>query len=388
MEMEMGYAEIAIKSVLNSEKSFCKFLSANDTGLTGGHQAGIYIPHNSFSILFEKSGVKGENKEKRVTISWQDGQKTESRFIYYGNGTRNEYRITRFGRNFNFLQGEFTGALFVLSKLSEEEFEAFVLNSDNEIEIFLAYFGISPVETNCLIDKEKRNESTEKDLIDSFIDSHSTEFPSTVEMAASARTIFNQAFYNDKSFLNNTDLLIISWIDMEYKIFRALEQFHYGSLINQGFQSVDDFLSLANMVLNRRKSRAGKSLELHLAEIFNRNQIEYSAQGITEGNKRPDFIFPSIEAYHNKNFPISKLNSLAAKTTCKDRCRQILNEADRLKDKEKFLFTLQQGISENQMEEMKREGVRLIVPLPYHKTYPSSKRSEIWSLERFLNFLK
>ena len=30
--MSAGYAEIAITSVLNSEKSFCKFLSANDTG--------------------------------------------------------------------------------------------------------------------------------------------------------------------------------------------------------------------------------------------------------------------------------------------------------------------------------------------------------------------
>lgn len=31
----------AIQSVLNSQMAFCKFLSANDTGLTGAHQVGI-----------------------------------------------------------------------------------------------------------------------------------------------------------------------------------------------------------------------------------------------------------------------------------------------------------------------------------------------------------
>ena len=33
----------AIHAALQGKKVFCKFLSANDTGLTGGHQAGIYI---------------------------------------------------------------------------------------------------------------------------------------------------------------------------------------------------------------------------------------------------------------------------------------------------------------------------------------------------------
>ena len=33
----------AISAALNGQKVFCKFLAANDTGLTGGHQEGIYI---------------------------------------------------------------------------------------------------------------------------------------------------------------------------------------------------------------------------------------------------------------------------------------------------------------------------------------------------------
>lgn len=57
---------------------------------------------------------------------------------------------------------------------------------------------------------------------------------------------------------------------------------------------------------------------------------------------------------------IEKLCTLAAKTTCKDRWRQILNEADRLRDEHKYLCTMQQGISATQMDEMRAEKV--IVP--------------------------
>ena len=59
-----SYAVPAIQAVLNGQKAYCKFLSANDTGLTGGHQAGIYISKPSVPILFDEPGIKGENKER------------------------------------------------------------------------------------------------------------------------------------------------------------------------------------------------------------------------------------------------------------------------------------------------------------------------------------
>ncbi len=94
----------AIVRVEQSELAFCKFLAANDVGTTGAHQVGIYIPKNSINILFNIPGVRGENKDRHVTIKWQDDFTTASRFIYYGRGTRNEYRITRFGRGFPFFK--------------------------------------------------------------------------------------------------------------------------------------------------------------------------------------------------------------------------------------------------------------------------------------------
>lgn len=49
--MPEGYAIQAIQAVLSGQRAYCKFLAANDTGLTGGHQAGIYISKPSIPIL-------------------------------------------------------------------------------------------------------------------------------------------------------------------------------------------------------------------------------------------------------------------------------------------------------------------------------------------------
>lgn len=80
--------------------------------------------------------------------------------------------------------------------------------------------------------------------------------------------------------------------------------------------------------------------------------------------------------------------SLAAKTTCKDRWRQVINEANRLRDKPKYLCTLQQGISATQMDEMQEENVILVVPKPYITTYPRDRQDRIWTLAQFIDYVR
>ena len=383
------YAQAAIQSTLQSNLAFCKFLSANDTGLTGAHQAGIYISKPAVPIIFSEPGIRGENKERWINISWQDGSITQSRCIYYGVGSRNEYRITNFGRGFPFLRADYTGALFVLAQQDEENYQGFVLNDDEDINDFLDAFGLSPTETNRLIAREDiPAETIEQQAIEEFILSLTVDFPASEMMSAAARQIY--ALSNRAYGLHQIgpDQILLRWTDEEYRIFRAIEHARYGDIIRRGFSSVDDFVTTANQVLNRRKSRAGKSLEHHLGAIFDSLQISYTAQAITEGNKRPDFLFPSEAAYHNRSFPTDRLISLAAKTTCKDRWRQVINEADRLRDSEKYLCTLQQGISPAQMDEMQAERVILVVPQPYISAYPRDRQNRIWTLNKFLSFVQ
>lgn len=387
--MEGSLSDRAISVALHGMRTFCKFLSANDTGETGGHQAGIYVAKPAISILFEKPFQRGENGERWVKATWNDEFITDTRFIYYGQKTRNEYRITNFGKGFPYLRPQYTGALFVLTQVTEDDYKGYFLNTEDDIQNFLDAFGISPVETNRLLKLEHALPGQlDEQTLQKFLDDVHHTFPSGSEMAMQARLLRYKYGISKSLAVTDPDSIILDWIDCEYQLFRALENDNYGAQIRQGFSSMDDFLELAKAVLNRRKSRAGKSLESHLAAIFDANHLQYTAQANTEENKRPDFIFPSEAAYHDMAFNTDLLTSLAAKTTCKDRWRQILNEADRLRDREKYLCTLQQGISGAQMDEMQAEKVTLVVPKKYIGMYPKDRQSRIWTIGKFVGYIR
>lgn len=378
----------AIDAVIKGKQSYCKFLSANDTGETGSNQSGILISKTAKNMLWADNELQESHILKKAGhVKWQDDFSTDCMFTWYE--SKNELRMTRLGRGFPFLSPEYTGALFVLVKDSKDDYQGFVLNTDDEIEEFLEIFGLTPAETNRPIEIRRENsEEKERQAIDKFVSGLKIDFPSTADMASAARTIQYEVYLNRHLILDDPDKMLLLWTEEEYRVFRAIEYARYGGLISKGFSSVDDFIVLANTVLNRRKSRAGKSLEHHLSAIFDENRIRYSSQAITEGRKKPDFLFPSKEAYHDKTFDIDKLCMLAAKTTCKDRWRQILKEAKRFEDENKYLCTLQQGISSQQMDEMREEKVILVVPREYHRTYPKEKREYIWTIERFIGYVK
>lgn len=77
---------------------------------------------------------------------------------------------------------------------------------------------------------------------------------------------------------------------------------------------------------------------------------------------------------------------MAAKTTCKDRWRQIITEADRVKTK--YLCTLQQSNSARQLKEMESENVVLVMPEIYRKKYPRECQKDIMSIQEFIAMVK
>lgn|SRR5690554_1910951 len=380
---------IAIQSCTDSSIAFSKFITANDTGATGGHQSGFHIHKHSWELFFDTPGEKGINKDVFIKIKWQNDFETDSRFIYYGTGTRNEYRLTRFGKGFPFLAEDNIGDLLVIAKKADRYYEAFVLSADEDIEEFFNAFGISSTETNGILPKSTKLTAEERLqlLFQKFIEKLIVDFPPTIELATGARNIFFEAFSLKRDIvLNRPDNELLNWIATEFDLFKAIENSRYGEIIRNPFPSVDDLIKTANTILNRRKSRAGKSLEHHLSEVFNIWNLSYTSQAITEQNKKPDFIFPNIETYFAEPVGSSKLVFLGAKTTCKDRWRQIVGEADRIP--RKHLFTLQQGISGNQLKEMKSAGVTLVVPKPYLTSFPRDYREDIWTLDKFVKHVK
>ncbi len=378
----------AITKVQNAKHAFCRFITANDTGKNGSHQAGFYIPKCAAPLLFDTPGMKGENKDKFVEVKWQDDFITESRFIYYGQGTRNEYRITRFGKNFPFFEEDNVGDLLIIAQYTENYYYGFVLQRDQDIDEFFAYFNLSPEMTNQLIDVTQAYtpEIQLEHDIQELISLHN-DFPETRQMAQFARDVYNKAhLITDKIICRTPDDLLLKWIDTEYSLFRSFEEKIYAPVYSVPFQNCQELVKFSNIILNRRKSRAGKSLEHHLATIFTAARLEYEEQAVTEDNKKPDFLFPNGEAYHNLLFPADKLVFLGAKTTCKDRWRQVLNEANRIETK--YLFTLQQGISKNQLREMKHERLKLVVPAAYRTSFDKEFQPEIETLASFIEMVK
>lgn len=82
------------------ERQITKVLSANDTGETGGHQAGILIPKEPHLLsFFPELDPKQHNPRAHLRFFDNGDAFWEFAFIYYNNalfdGTRNEYRLTR-----------------------------------------------------------------------------------------------------------------------------------------------------------------------------------------------------------------------------------------------------------------------------------------------------
>lgn len=362
---------------------FAKTLAPNDTGLTGGHQCGIYIPKTSTDLIFDAPFSKGDNHERWSDIVWNDGLVTHSRFVYYGKGTRNEYRITHFGRGFEWLGVEHTGDLFIICKASADLYYAYLLSTEEDIEAYLDAFSLPPTQLNRIVSHIETEAPDESRVFETYLLEFGNDFPSTSVMALSAEEA-DRVLSGDTVKLS-PDETLVRWIDVEYRLFRQVEQRHYDYVTFEPADSLDHFISTGLEIANRRKARAGKSLEHHLAAIFDQFGIRYTSQARTEGKKKPDFLFPSESSYHDPGFPASRLTFLGAKTTCKDRWRQVLNEADRIE--EKYLFTLQQSMSPGQLAEMHAERLILVVPAEYHRNYPKTEWTSVITLQEFIDIV-
>lgn len=209
------------------------------------------------------------------------------------------------------------------------------------------------------------------------------KFPATAEFSLYARELSGV-----DSSRGNPDETLLAWWSEEEKLFRALERHIVQVQLDRGFRDVDQFVEFAKSVLNRRNSRAGHAFENHLAQIFRDHDIMFDKGKQTEFKSRPDFIFPSIEHYQSaseRKDLIPLLTMLAAKTSCKDRWRQITKEAALIE--KKHLITLEPAISPDQTNEMQRASVQLIVPQGIMSSYLPDQRSRLMNLQDFLSLL-
>ncbi len=223
------------------------------------------------------------------------------------------------------------------------------------------------------------------DFLEEMLTLFGKKFPTTKEFSQYARSTVK-----DISPIEAPDETIIAWMEREELLFKTLEKEIIKESLQNGFGEdgldVDEFIRFSLSVQNRRKVRAGFAFENNLAVIFSANKIDFSHGSVTERNNKPDFIFPSIQQYHDNDFDKDLLTMLGVKTTAKDRWRQVLSEAERIPHK--HLVTLEPAISKNQTEDMKANNLQLIIPDPLLSTFLPTQLVDIINLSTFITYLK
>ena len=255
----------------------------------------------------------------------------------------------------------------------------FVVKSESEFEKQELGFAARLILESIGLDIGSMDDSHLDEMIDLF----GASFPTTMQFSAFSRSKCNEA-----DPIADPDHALMTWMEKEEQLFRTFERHIVSKRLMDGFLAkggepdVDSFVSYSLSVQNRRKSRVGLTLENHLEQIFKDYRLKHSRTARTENHSKPDFLFPGKESYADQSFNSQRLLMLGVKSTCKDRWRQVLSEADRIKHK--HLLTLEAPISIHQLQEMNFKGVTLIVPSKLHYAYPVSDRHHLKSLSQFI----
>lgn len=382
---------------------YVKRLAGNDTLANGSHQAGPYVPKSFLFQMFPAINTRSE-KNPRVDFdlyidSHSDHKRVKA--IYYNNRFfdttakrgRDEARLTGFeGKSSALLDPDSTGALTVFAFRVDESgaaLDCHVWVCDRSTEEEIIEDRIGPVEPGkyliwppsspqLALQQPKARASCWLEPAE-MPPSWLIKFPTGLEIIQKAVELRSESTLTP-------DRRLMRRRDCEFEIFRSVEEALELPNICNGFASIEDFISRAQTVLQRRKARSGRSLELHTRAIFLEERLvegtNFSHQPESDPGKKPDFLFPSEQAYKNAAFPQQQLRMLAVKTTCKDRWRQILNEAERIP--KKHLLTLQEGVSESQFREMTDAGVQLVIPEVLRDKFPDSVKPHLQSLESFI----
>ena len=223
--------------------------------------------------------------------------------------------------------------------------------------------------------------------LDTIVDPLGDAFPTkTAKLSKLARKSLGEVRAEE-----DPDTALVEWLDREDALFRRLErrivakrlQIEQGFRREDGEGDVDGCIGFALSIQNRRKSRMGYALENHLEAVFQAHHVSYVRGFSTENKHRPDFLFPSGEAY--RAAPESgdpRLTMLGAKSSCKERWRQVLAEASKIQTK--HLLTLEGGISEPQTNQMRESDLQLVVPRPIQDTYTAEQRRWLWTVSDFI----
>lgn len=187
----------------------------------------------------------------------------------------------------------------------------------------------------------------------------------------------------------NPDYAFQRWLEMAEAAYRTWKKQVFGEFLrpiryNDKIQDSE----LGEMVSEKwmsfrqsRVSRAGKVMEHLLDEIFRVWRVAYEWEPKMSGGKRPDFIFPGKKQYEDQFYDANHLRLLGAKTSMKERWRQILAEGDRVKCKHGV--TRDVAITPPTFDQMDKANFTVVMPNSVISKY-EQKPHNLISLQTFL----
>jgi hypothetical protein len=354
--------------------------------------------------FFRGQAIKGAKVEWHYFADDQDPRSELGTFSFYDSRKKSSAQTKRSEWRFyykkEFLECAAVGDLLVIIKTLDEHYHGLVFQAGSSwMRAAVALWEIDDVSSSFDLFSEDQLDSrslefrrenilaalnitvalpvsaNDEDLV---LEKFGREFPATKDMSAFARK-------HTTVDVTDSDQTLIRWLEREEQLFRALEKIIVSEQIARGFNSVEQFFAYSLSAQNRRKARMGYALQNHLAELFQCHKLKFKEQARTESKNRPDFLFPGELQYHDLSFDAGLLVMLGAKSTLKDRWRQVLTEADRVR--RKHLCTLETGISEKQTSEMKRHSLTLVVPAGLHSTYTGAQMKQILGVAEFIEFV-
>ncbi len=409
-----------------SELLLVKKLSRNDTSWasdSGKHQAGFYIPRPIREAAFFPE-LRSENPEKphiftaEVAVLWpQTGETTLSSMRHYSN-KGSETHFTRLPRTLFkdltpaslLLAGRFSspvaGCGWWIVTLDSAGDEAELLETVLDLSVDFHHQLFPP---SSLAQTAQTAQDELEELIDRFrfairngtlgdlVREYAT-IPDPASIAEEARRQWLEskglAKFDPWEIEAPGDAIMEISRELEYRLYRRHELRRRASELLSILCGTDDiaaavlrnypqidavFLSASQ----QRKTRAGRSFEHHISAALSAGRVRFVEQAIT-GGRRPDFIMPDLAHLHNGTRAPAEALVLAAKTTLRERWKQVSSE--RL-NCEVFLATVDDRVAATSIAEMEMDNIRLVVPESLKNSIETCYRDSdnVISLRRFFD---
>ena len=393
----------------DAQSVYIKKLSLNDWQWSENpraHQGGIYIPQvdrdsGFFPPLIAKAREPGEAPilEALFEIVWPQagGEIKKARLVNYRSKGEETHLTGLVKEPF---QGISPASLFMVARRQLASgairFTALIADSTGAAAEYLKeLFGIgTDFLSGCFEPKAAIKESKERVLdyvehavlawragtLQDFSLSHAS-IPGTGEMAGMAQAEYLKA--HGLASLNPFilecpgDAVMRISRDIEYRLFRDFEmktrsmqlvKIILGSetgkmTVERALRAIITDFSLIDKVLlsaaQQRKSRAGKSFELHIERLLKDGSVPHEVQVVIESKKRPDFVLPSYRVYADAGRTHEQAVVLSAKTTLRERWKQVHGE---IRNCALYLATVDENVAASAITEMGEAGIRLVVP--------------------------